>query len=185
PVTLPTETVTAYLTENGKVIVIIFLKEQPLQVASREVRDEFEPRLEALSTQFRAILPNPWEGQSLTEEQEHLAVTAAPSLSAAQQEELDFLNTQMDALNTEMRREMMARAMPFLEESQAQLSQAIEDLGGQVLYQYNILNGIAAAIPPAARADIEARPDVAEVVNDQRMSGHLDVSVPTSGANTW
>jgi serine protease AprX len=44
---------------------------------------------------------------------------------------------------------------------------------------------VAAAIPPEARAAIEARPGVAEVVDDQLMSGHLNVSVPTIYASTW
>jgi uncharacterized repeat protein (TIGR01451 family) len=118
-------------------------------------------------------------------EEEREAVRAAPKPSAAQRDEIKALSAQMDALNTEMRREMMNRARPRLEASQAELVQAIENLDGQVLYRYSILNGVAAAIPPEARAAIEARPEAAEVVDDRLMSGHLNVSVPSIYAGTW
>jgi hypothetical protein len=58
-------------------------------------------------------------------------------------------------------------------------------MGGQILYRYAIVNGIAAAIPPEARTALEARPEVAEIVDDQRMTGHLDVSVPSIDADRW
>jgi uncharacterized repeat protein (TIGR01451 family) len=82
-------------------------------------------------------------------------VRAAPEPSAAQRDEIEALSAQVDTLDTEMRREMMERARPCLEASQAELVQAIENLGGQVLYRYSILNGVAAVIPPEARATIE------------------------------
>jgi hypothetical protein len=91
----------------------------------------------------------------------------------------------MDALDTEMRREMIDRARPRLEASQAGLVQAIEEMGGQVIYRYTILNGVVAAIPPEAQASIEAWPEVVEVVDDQLTTGQLNVSVPSIGAGTW
>jgi serine protease AprX len=186
PVALPAEPVTQTMTEDGRVVVIIFLKEQPLHEASQEVRAEYEPRFEALRAQMQAVVPEPWEGQSFaTVKEEQEAVRAAPEPSAAQRDEIEALSAQMDALDTEMRREMMERARPRLEASQAELVQAIENLGGQVLYRYATLNGVAAAIPPEARAAIEARHEVAEVVDDQLMSGHLNVSVPSIYASTW
>ena len=185
PATLPAETVTPHMTEDGRVVVIVFLKEQPLHEISPEVRAEYEAQFEALQAQIRAQVPEPWEGEPLTEDEEKEAVRAAPELTTAQQDELDALHTQMDALDTEMRREMLDRAQPRLAASQEDLVQAIEELGGQILYRYTILNGVAAAIPPEGRAAIEARPDVAEVVDDQRMTGHLNVSVPTIDAATW
>jgi serine protease AprX len=186
PVALPAEPVAQAMTEDGRVVVIIFLKEQPLHEASQEVRAEYEPRFEALRAQMQAVVPEPWEGQSFaTVEEEREAVRAAPKPSAAQRDEIEALSARMDALDTEMRREMMERARPRLEASQAELVQAIENLGGQVLYRYATLNGVAGAIPPEARATIEARPGVAEVVDDQLMSGHLDVSVGAVYAGTW
>jgi serine protease AprX len=185
-VALPAEPVTQTMTEDGRVVVIIFLKEQPLHEASQEVRAEYEPRFEALRAQMQAVVPEPWEGQSFaTVEEEREAVRAAPKPSDAQRDEIKALSAQMDALDTEMRREMMNRARPRLEASQAELVQAVENLGGQVLYRYSILNGVAAVIPPEARATIEARPGVAEVVDDRLMSGHLNASVPSTYASTW
>ena len=185
PATLPAGTVTPHMTEDGRVVVIVFLKEQPLHEISQEVKAEYEAQFEALQAQIHAQVPGPWEGESLTEDEEKEAVRAAPELAAAQQDELDALHTQMDALDTEMRREMLDRAQPRLAASQEDLVQAIEALGGQILYRYTIVNGVAVAIPPEGRAAIEARPDVAEVVDDQRMTGDLNASVPTIEADTW
>jgi serine protease AprX len=186
PVALPAEPVTQHMTEDGRVVVIIFLKEQPLHEASQEVRAEYEPRFEALGAQMRAVASEPWEGQSFaTVEEEREAVRAAPKPSDAQRDEIKALSARMDALGTEMRREMMERARPRLEASQAELVQAIENLGGQILYRYATLNGVAAVIPPEARAAIEARPGVAEVVDDGLMTGYLNVSVPSTYASTW
>ena len=186
PVSLPAEPVTQTMTEDGRVVVIIFLKEQPLHEASQEVRAGYEPRFEALRAQMQAVVPEPWEGQSFaTVEEERERVRAAPKPSAAQRDEIKALSAQVDALDTEMRQEMMERARPRLEASQADLVQAIENLGGQVLYRYSILNGVAAVIPPEARATIEARAGVAEVVDDRLMTGHLNASVPSTYASTW
>ncbi len=185
PLPLPPEPVTPHVTDDGRVVVIVFFKAQPLHQASQEVRAEYEPQFESLRAQQQAAAPKPWEGQSLTEEEERQAVRAAPQLSAAQQDQIKALSVRMDALDTEMRREMMDRARPHLEASQAELVQAIEAMGGQVLYRHTILNAVTAAIPPQARAAIEARPEVAEVVDDQLMTGHLNVSVPSIGAGSW
>ncbi len=186
PVALPAEPVMQIMTKDGRVVVIIFLKEQPLHEASQEVWAEYEPRFEALRAQMQAVVPEPWEGHSFaTVEEERQAVHAAPKPSAAQRDEIKDLSAQMDALDTEMRRAMMNRARPCLEASQTELVQAIENLGGQVLYRYSILNGMAAAIPPEVRSTIEARPGVAEVVDDRLMTGHLNVSVPSIYASSW
>ncbi len=185
-ITQAPEPVTTHMTEDGQAVVIIFLKEQPLHEASTEVRAEYEPEFEALRARMQAAASKPWEGQSFaTVEEEREAVRNAPQLSAAQQDELKALSVKMDALGTEMRREMLALARPHLEASRAQLVQAIEDLGGQILHRYTILNGVAAAIPPEARMAIEARPDVAEVVDDRLMTGHLNISVPSIYTSSW
>jgi serine protease AprX len=182
----PAETVAPHLTADGQVVVIIFLKDQPQRQVSREVRAAYQPRLEALSAQIQAVTPHPWQGQSFaTVEEEREAVRAAPSASAAERAEIQALSAQADALGVQMRREIMDQAAPRLEASRAGLEQAIADLGGQVLYRYTILNGVAAAIPPGARAAIEARSDVAEVVDDRLMTGHLNVSVPSIYAGDW
>jgi hypothetical protein len=76
PVPLPPEPVTPHVTEDGRVVVIIFLKGQPLHEVSREVRAEYEPQFEALRAQQQAAAPKLWEGQSLTEEEERRAVRA-------------------------------------------------------------------------------------------------------------
>ncbi len=186
PVAPPPEPTTPHVTKDGRMVVIIFLKEQPLHEASQEVWAEYEPRLEALRAQKRAVTPKPWEGQSFaTVEEERAAVRAVPRPSAAQQDESKALSVQMEALGTEMRREMLNRARPRLEASQAELVGAIEDLGGRVIYQYATMNGVAAAIPPEVRAAIEAQPGVAEVVDDRLMTGHLNVSVPSIYASSW
>jgi hypothetical protein len=133
-VALPAEPVTQTMTADGRVVVIIFLGEQPLHEASQEVPAGYEPRFEALRAQIQAVVPEPWEGQSFaTVEEEREAVRAAPKPSAAQRDEVEALSAQMDALGTEMRREMMERARPRLEASQAELVQAIENLDGQIL----------------------------------------------------
>jgi subtilisin family serine protease len=185
PVPLPPEPVTPHMTEDGRVVVIVFLKRQPLHEVSREVRAEYKSQVETLRAQQQAAAPKLGKGQSLTEEEERRAVRAAPQPSAAQQDEIESLSVRMDALDTEMRSEMMGRARPHLEASQTGLVGAIEEMGGQVIYHYTILNGVVAAIPPEGRAAIEARPEVAEVVDDQLTTGQLDVSVLSIGAGTW
>jgi len=186
PAALPAQPVTPHMTEHGQVVVIIYLKEQPLHEVSSEVRAEYEPHFEALSAQMREVAPEPWEGQSFaTVEEEREAVRAAPKLSAAQEDEIKALSAQTDALDTDMRREMVDRARPRLEASQAELVKYIEEVGGKVIYRYVAMNAVAAAIPPEARATIEARPEVAEVVDDQLMTGHLNVSVPSIYASSW
>jgi serine protease AprX len=173
-------------TEDGRIVVIVILKEQPFHEASQAVWDEYEPRLEALQQQVQALAARPWQGPPLaTIEEELAAVRNAPTLPAAEQEQITTLQAQVDALDTELRREMLDRAWPALEASQSELVQTVEGLGGEVLYRYSILNGVAAAIPPGSRATLEARPDVAEVADDQLMSGHLGVSVPSIFAGTW
>lgn len=181
----PLETSDPQFTRDGKMIVIVILAEQPLQEVSRQVQVEYEVQYEALGAELRAIIPSTWEGESLTREQESRITLDVPEITPELREQIEALNLQVEALDKEVRQEILQRIQPRLEASQTELVQAIESMGGHILYRYTILNGVAATIPPEIKAALEARTDVVEIVDDQLMTGHLNVSVPSIYPSSW
>lgn len=172
--------------ETDTVSVIVLLKSQPLEEIAQEVKANYRTQLENLRTQIQAAAPTPWEGQTYASaEEERDAVRSSPPLTAEQQDELASLSSQMDILIQEMRQEMVARAQPAVDASQEDLVRYIESVGGTVHSRLFILNAVAATLPAAQLDALRARPDVAEVVENEIITSNLDVSTDAIGADAW
>ncbi|MFZ5807851.1 MAG: S8 family serine peptidase [Chloroflexota bacterium] len=168
--------------------VIIFLRPQPQTQIAKQVWEKTNPRLEQLSSEMRALDPlhqalsKESRPLSRQEEVELVQQFALRPLDAAAQKALKRKAEEMDALRQSARAEIARLSAAALRPSQDRLSQQIEARGGEVVYRYLTLNAIAARIPRQARAELEADPQVAEVMDDQPMEALLNNSTPTTGA---
>jgi subtilisin family serine protease len=168
--------------------VIIFLLPQPQTQIARQVWEKTSPRLERLGAEMRALDPLHQalskSDRPLSRQEEDALVQqfALRPLDAAVQITLKRKADEMDALRQSARAEIARLSAVALQPSQDQLSQQIEAWGGEVVYRYLTLNALAARIPRQARAELEANPQVAEVMDDQPMEALLNNSTPTTGA---
>ena len=172
--------------ETGTANVIVLLKSQPLEEAAQEVKASYRTRLESQRAQIQAAAAIPWEGrQYATVEEERDAVHSAPPLTAAQQDQLADLSSQMETLLREMRQEIITRAQPAVEASQEELVRYIESVGGTVHSRIFILNAVAATLPADQVEALHTHPDVAEVVENRVTTSHLDISTDAIDADVW
>lgn len=172
--------------DTGTANVIVFLDSQPLEEAAQEVKASYRTELEGQRAQIQAATPALWEDQPYaTVEEERDAVRSAPPLTGAQQDGLADLSSQMEALLNQMRQEIVTRARPAVEASQEDLVRYIESVGGTVHSRLFILNAVAATLPAEKLDDLRARPDVAEVVENEITTSNLDVSTDAMYTDAW
>lgn len=145
-------------------VYLIILREQPVHALSQRVGEPYRVRVAELQRKARAAMI---QGDT-----------------AAHQELADLNADAEDTLN-EMRRAILDAATPAVAESQAPVVDAIRAAGGEVIYQYQAVNSLAAWLPDRAIYALEARPDVVTVYPDQPMVAQLDVSTLAIGADTW
>ncbi len=68
---------------------------------------------------------------------------------------------------------------------QEELKRWIEKEGGQVFYQYTVVNGMAIRAGSSLISRLEGHPLVLTVFPDEKMKADLDISVPSIGTGTW
>jgi serine protease AprX len=194
---------------DGRVNVIIVLKAQPLQEVATQVQAEFEPSLELLQRQIQEVYATaapviPEKGWATREEElaayrmmrgierpelpfegERDSTSVGAGLTAEQLARTRDFSAQMEMTMQSMRREIVRRAQPEIEASQAELVQWLESVGAIVHSRVRVLNAVAAAVPQEQVDALRARSDVAEVSEDQLMWSLLDHSHYAIGQDIW
>lgn len=165
---------------DGRVVVIIELKDQPLAEAVQPIRKGYWSQAEALQREYRSLAPASAQAHRSSLPRDQEAAQIEPPTSAQRE-----LVSEIEMTLGEMRRAMVEAARPALDRSQAPVVAAVEAMGGQVIYRYMTRNAIAAAIPPGVRDALAARPDVTAVTDDRRIDATLDVSASAIYAPTW
>jgi serine protease AprX len=205
----PTESSSGFQARDGRVNVIIVLKAQPLHEIAAQVQADFEPSLELLRRQIQEVhataAPSiPEQGWATREEElaatqmrggieqpvlpsegERVPTSVGAGLTAEQLAQTRDLSAQMEVTMQSMRREIVRRAQPEIEASQAELVQWLESVGAIVHSRVRVVNAVAAAVPQAQLDVLRARPDVAEVSEDQLMWSLLDDSHYAIDQDTW
>ncbi len=173
-------------------IVIVLLQNQEQAAVAQAVQAEYGPRLEGLSEAVQSAgVPVGIQAQrpTLKTREEEIAyaqqAAAGQLTSAAAQEAHAQASRALEAAQRNMRQEILARSAAARQASQTAVAQAVEQFGGEVIYRYNTINGMAVGISPDAEAALAAHPEVAAIVEDQLMTAQLNVSGPAIGANAW
>jgi serine protease AprX len=162
--------------------VIIYLKVQPVAQIAPAVQAQFAPSQERIRQQIRQIYV-----AASAQNPEALANSMVPGvqgLPEGQQAQARELSVQLETTMEEMRREIVRRAQPEVEASQTALVQWLESVGAVVYARLTIVNAVTAAVPREQLDVLEARPYVADVVADQKMTSYLNAS-HYAVYNTW
>ncbi len=156
--------------------VLITLRAQPLHAVAPEVQAAHAPTLDRLRQELQAVY-----GAPLLLRGER----AADSPGTARAERARLKSAELHAALQAMRQEIVDRARPQVEASQAGLVQWLESAGAVVHTRLAIVNAIAAAVPRSELDALQSRPDVAEVAENRQMTAQLSNSPYAIDADTW
>jgi serine protease AprX len=148
---------------GARLRVIVVLRDQPHREVAERVGAAAAARVEGAESEYRRLLNQP--------------LALDPIVEAAR--------TRRDEAVIETRREILRQVDAMVGPVQRGLMDRLARLGAQQVRGYQVTNAIAADIPAAALADLEASPEVAEVWPDQEHQALLNISVPTLGAPTF
>lgn len=162
-------------TEN----VIIYLKYQPVHDLAPDIQAVYRPQFEAQRKQLQA----PY-AQLEQLQQEGISLTNETAI-AAKKAEITTLSQQLETSIQAMRREIIEKARPIVENSQAELLKWLEANGAKVHSQLVVVNAVSAAVPIDRLEELEARPDVAIVAFSQTLTAQLDHSFYAINADVW
>ena len=151
---------------DGKVSVLIWLRDQPTDRIARQVREVFDPRREAIGRQVRAI-------------------TSLDDITPGQREEARSLLRELDAEHTRMIKSITTAVRSLIDQNQEDLKKRVERLGGRVHRKLTIINALSATVPVEKLQEIAALSGVTYVQKVGRSKPRLDVSAYAIGADTW
>lgn len=173
-------------------VVIVYLQDQAQISIAQAVQEEYRPRLDALSQEVQladgTLAAQDQRPTLATREEEsaYASQVAATRLTTAEAREAHAAAVgALETAQSEMRREILARSAAGREASQDAVAAAVEDLGGEVVYRYDVVNAMVVAIPPDERAALAAHHAVATVFEDRLTETHMDVSAQAIYADTW
>lgn len=168
--------------------VVIVLTAQPQHEMAKRVRAQYEPKIDELADQVRALYAQYAPTVSMRSEDEELAHAKMVSaqIPADVKSRVDELNKQREALTRQMRREIARLSGEAVADSQAKAAALIERAGGKIRERMAVVNSIAATIPSSA-LDLLAQDGgvIAEIVYDRPGKPELDVQADSLGADTW
>ena len=178
--------------KDGLQAVGVYLRAQPQIAIAEEVNAEFAPTLQRLSEQAEAAdralrpmdkLPS-W--MSTDDEMAYVQRLAQERPINAQAEQAhQRAIASLEDTRDEMGREIVARSAAAQARSQAEAAKVVEELGGQVIYRYHTVNGLAVLIPPDQVKTLSARLGNVPVFEDRILHGSLNNSAAAIQAPDW
>ena len=90
-----------------------------------------------------------------------------------------------DDLRTVMLHELGRRQRAAVGPDQDVLVNHLTSIGGVVVHRLILINAVSARLTPPQIAEVAQRPDVRRICDNEKMEGHLNVSIPAIGAGTW
>lgn len=105
--------------------------------------------------------------------------------TGAAEGDLSRVAAELETERLRVRREAFAEIEADLRAGQEDVEQAVRRHGATNVRRFTALNALAATAPQEAIEELAARPDVAEIALDEKLSAHLVVSAPTLGAPTF
>ena len=157
--------------------VIVFLDYQPQDVVARQVKARYEPQMQQLRQQVKALTSSyamRRDVQAATDAENYLAVSQA--MSPADTAALRSLNEQHEALSLAIKTELVAELVAEVGTYQHSVREAVEALGGTVEFGTIAGNALVVLIPAGMVEQLASLEKVARVVEDRLMEGHLNVA---------
>lgn len=160
--------------------VVVYLKHQPGYEISREVMSRYEPQIEQLSNQLRAIQVILRPSGSLTKAQEEDLGRRLQLRQVGQAEQA--LAIEIDALKNAMVNEISSRMYAECYRDHQLMEQAIRGIGGQMSGGIWVVNAVLARIPAGKVSSLAANDMVCNLFLNGKNGAELDTSVASVGA---
>ena len=175
---------------NETVSVIVVLVKQPAHDISVEVKAEYEPQFDEITEHARAIYKRikPLLGTKEEIRSKSISEIIDTEQALLTEEEKRVLNEtgiELEQKVTQMRKEILARSEPLVDEIQVPIIEKMEDNGCTIKYRGNIYNSIAADIPVSYLEELSKEPSIAMVSYDEIFNATLDVSADAIDADYW
>ncbi len=157
--------------------VIIYLDYQPQDMVAREVKARYEPQMQQLRQQVRALTSSyamQRDVRAATDAENYLAVSQA--MSPADTAALRSLSEQHEALSLDIKNELVSTLSAEIHDYQQSVWDAVEALGGTVEFGTIAGNALVAVIPAGKVGQLASFEKVARVVEDRAREAHLDVA---------
>jgi len=171
--------------EQEELHVIIFIKSPDLRTASAQVKKRFDPEIDALSEEIRAINRKyrPQRPLSPTEVKEF--VRKAPAYSRQDQNQLRSLHSRLDELMDEKKGAICdaleQAARPILDE----VADYVTSYGGLIHTRVYVISALGATIPADFLEMLSEHPLVLAISKEQKVEPLLNNSMPSTGFDTW
>jgi len=180
----------AVLPPGELIRVIVFLEYQPHDVISDAVRVRHGATLATLEAERAALLDR--YGDLRDVNRDHDAENYRDSnldLTPEDSAVLRSIGRRHEALSLVMQRELAAQLKAEMARNQAGVRAYLENLGGTVEYGAVAINAIVARVPVWSLTLIAANDEVARIVEDRALEGHLtnadDATRVSSSGGLW
>jgi len=160
----------ARLSPTAPVRVVAVLRNQPIEAVVARVDQAFLARVRALKARADGALMR--------------AVVQRGRLSAADVRAIREIAAQWRQLRRERNAQILAETARLTGGEQATVADYMRSLGGRGYGGFRMVNMVAGIVPAQAVAVLASHPLVAHVAEDTRARSHLNVSIPSIGADT-
>lgn len=157
---------------NKTVSVIVVLVEQPTHDVSEEVKAEYKPQLENITAPAKAIRKRikPLLGPVEELRSKNISEVIAMEQALMTEEEKQVLKEtpiKLERKLSQMRKEILARAEPLLNKTQAPVIEKMEANGCEIGYRGKIFNLIIADVPVSYLEELSKEPSIAVIWSEQ------------------
>lgn len=167
--------------------VVIIFKEQPAHGISLEVKREFKDQFEEITKPAKAIYTRIKPGMigGTNKNVSELFDLESSLLTEQEKDILKDTGEKLDSKTREMRREILSKTAPIVNEIQAPVINKITARGGSITFSSKILNAIAADIPVSYISELSEEQSIYKIYYDNVLNASLDISGQAMGADTW
>jgi len=174
---------------GGSVDIILYLgipERLPAGVERvSEIKSGYQPILDDLATQIRAIVSANRPGTPIDEADERLWARTRSNLDTEQSEKLDFLRRELDATRDLMRRDIQTALRNRAEAKFVEIRDAIRNAGGSINNEVPLTLAMGVTVPSDLVPVLAERNDVLTIMLDRPQELELDVSIPSLQIDAW
>ncbi|MBI2579264.1 MAG: S8 family serine peptidase [Candidatus Aenigmarchaeota archaeon] len=172
----------------GEFPAIIVLKDQPLHEISRNVKPQYDQKvdeeakvLEEIEKKFRQLD----EGQIRSLGLEKAVEYQTSALTKEEKSRMKETVEKIDSIKDMMKRDIMLRQKNLAEPQQNLVGDIVEKCGGSATGTGIVINSVFARIPKKCLQALKESGEIAAVYEDEKTFATLDKSVCATGADTF
>ena len=161
--------------------VIVMLKRQDTHATAIDVKRIYNTEIEEKRMQLSLATNNIIRKNNL----QSALWNYKENLNDNEKLEIEMLSQQLDSKIDEGKRELYNRLDRITASERNTVRAAIENCGGKITGETVIINALFARIPKPCLQILTAQKEIFGIYENRKMQIKLDVSNPTTGADTW